>query len=775
MTTEGRTERRKFRRTANACIPCRQSKIKCSGIQPCGNCQRRMVNCRFVDIGHRIIIHQPSHTTPFEINSPALGAKRPASLAFVPDGHENCPDELLTPPSLVAQHFDSAPYTGAQRPAESSNPTVDGARSIWTSPFTLPSRTIKNTQRNKRNWVWLAPSSTWSFTARLTLLLAEKLELDSPYSAPNFSGEDIYVLRWKSCPPDDPPDISGLPSIDHALYLFNTVKFHLGQSYRFLDEATFVEHLQDFYHGNAVEKAAESRLWFVQFLLVLSFGNAFLSSRCKCTTEPPGSKFFIRAMALMPDHASVWKDSLMAIEVLALAGLYLYSIDHRESAHVYLGQAIRIAQLEGLHTQLPEEEIGLQTVERCRNLWWTLYIMDRHFSCSLGIPMLTRDSDITTVLDSPSACSQRDATLCLQVRLSHLLSFILTTIYKTQKTQLGTFLDKTKSILQTLAGHAREIEKIIYRKFQNSIDTMPRGTRHITLLYHQVRASPPPPPPPPKKRRGVWSIQRNSNCPTNPSQKCVMVATRPLLLSVLKERLDTLAEGDEDWQTILAPTKTLIATGIKSAAKTLQILSDEDSPLEVFLPYDLEFTYSAAIHLAMAQALFPLDPNEHGTRGIQNAHSILSEMASKGNRLAENRSRELVYLEGLFTELAKRIERRGLLTLSLWNTPQQQQQQHQQDCVSGNTAEEARGRETLSTLEAGGKESSEPIVIPGHEAGAPAGEDPFWSSPSAPTPTTSNLELLDNIGISSYEFLSIVEQIGRQEYHSILDTGAGMG
>ncbi|RAK73129.1 Zn(II)2Cys6 transcription factor [Aspergillus fijiensis CBS 313.89] len=738
MTTEGRTERRKFRRTANACIPCRQSKIKCSGNQPCGNCQRRMVNCRFVDSGHRIIIHQPSNSTAFEINSHASGAKRPASLAFVSDGHEDCPDVLLTPPSLVSQHFDSAPYIGVQRPAELSNPTVDGARSIWTSPFTLPSRTIKNTQRNKRNWVWLAPSSTWSFTARLTLLLAEKLELDSPYSAPNFSGEDIYVLRLKSCPPDDPPDISGLPSIDHALYLFNTVKFHLGQSYRFLDEATFVEHLQEFYHGNAAEKAAASRLWFVQFLLVLSFGNAFLSSRCKCTTEPPGSKFFIRAMALMPDHASVWKDSLLAIEVLALAGLYLYSIDHRESAHVYLGQAIRIAQLEGLHTQLPEEEIGLQTVERCRNLWWTLYIMDRHFSCSLGIPMLTRDSDITTVLDSPSACSQRDATLCLQVRLSHLLSFILTTIYKTQKTQLGTFLDQTKSILQTLAGHAREIEKIIYRKFQNSIDTMPRGTRHITLLYHQ----------------------------------CVMVATRPLLLSVLKERLDTLTEGDEDWQTILAPTKALIATGIKSAVKTLQILSDEDSPLEVFLPYDLEFTYSAAIHLAMAQALFPLDPNEHGTRGIQNAHSILSEMASKGNRLAENRSRELVYLEGLFAELAKRIERRGLLTLSLWNSPQQQQ--HQQDCVTGNTAGGTGGGETLTTQAVGGKESGEPIV-PGHEAGAPGGEDPFWSSPSAPTPTTSNLELLDNIGISSYEFLSIVEQIGRQEYHSILDTGAGMG
>lgn len=68
--------------------------------------------------------------------------------------------------------------------------------------------------------------------------------------------------------------------------------------------------------------------------------------------------------------------------------------------------------------------------------------------------------------------------------------FILTAsqaIYKTEKTELGPFLQKTRSILQTLAGHAQTIENIIHTKFQNSVDTMPRGTRHITLLYHQVR------------------------------------------------------------------------------------------------------------------------------------------------------------------------------------------------------------------------------------------------------------------------------------------------
>lgn len=182
--------------------------------------------------------------------------------------------------------------------------------------------------------VWLSPLSVWSFTARLNIMMTEALQLDLQYEAPNFLDGDVYPLEWMPSTAADPPDISGLPSIDHALYLFNTVKFHLG-SYRLFDEDAFAASIRDFYQGDAVKKASESRLWFVEFLLVLAFGNAFLL-QTRNTKECPGSKFFIRAMSLMPNHATLWKDSLQAIEVLALTGLYLYSIDHRESAHVYV-------------------------------------------------------------------------------------------------------------------------------------------------------------------------------------------------------------------------------------------------------------------------------------------------------------------------------------------------------------------------------------------------------------------------------------------------------
>lgn len=55
------------------------------------------------------------------------------------------------------------------------------------------------------------------------------------------------------------------------------------------------------------------------------------------------------------------------------------------------------------------------------------------------------------------------------------------------------------------------------------------------------------------------------------------MATRPLLLSLITELLEKLNQESEAVQSLLTLTKTLLSAGIKSASKTLQILSEEDS------------------------------------------------------------------------------------------------------------------------------------------------------------------------------------------------------
>ncbi|RMZ46286.1 hypothetical protein CA14_008158 [Aspergillus flavus] len=419
--------------------------------------------------------------------------------------------------------------------------------------------------------------------------------------------------------------------------------------------------------------ATEHRLWFILFLLVLAFGTAFLH-RSKRSKDPPGSKFFIRAMSLMPDHAPLWKGSLLAIEVLGMAGLYLYSIDQRESAHIYVRQAIQIAQFEGLHTHLPEEQLGVDTVSRCRDL------------------------DISTPIDPPSTCSHRDIVMSLQAKLSHLLSNILNTVYKTERTQLGAFLEMTRSILHTLADHAQEVEKIIHVRFSNFVDTMPKGTRHVTLLYHQ----------------------------------CVIVATRPLLLSALIERLENLDHEREYWQSFLALTKTLISIGIKSAVKMLQILSNEDNLLEIFLPYDLEFTYAAALHLAMANAVFPPSPRRPSV-------PRRSTLDPRRNDLQRQQS--------------SRVKSQGLQPLTL-TSPTGAEAVPQTQIVE----EDGEG-ETVTDI------GVWDLPIPGDSLTS-HGADMQMSS----------VELLNNIGISSSDFLYIVDQIGNPDVsYSILDLGRAGG
>ncbi|KAI1453549.1 fungal-specific transcription factor domain-containing protein [Annulohypoxylon moriforme] len=742
------TERRKARRTANACIACRQSKIKCSGNEPCQNCKRRSVQCHFAESGGKVVVSEkylqqlqkqaeehmrsPSASnlesptqsedqsrTPIaqssilgrsthSLNSPAISRisgldddplRRRRSTDATRRRNSDVNPQLRTNSNLVSP----APTIDApQQPGPSTTPTYQHDSSplrVWSNPFGIPSKVIQNPCRNKRSWIWLAPWSTWSFTIRLMLMINEKLHPGNPSIPSNIIDPKVWILPKAS--PSDVPDFSGLPSLDHSLYLLNAVKFHLGQTYRFFNETEIESQIRNFY-SDPLQKTAECPLWFVKFLLILAFGTAF-QAQSQETQEPPGAKFFARAMSLLPDPTSLWKDSLLAIEVLALVGLYLFSIDERESGHIYLGHAIRIALLEGLHTQLPEHELGVETIQSCRDLWWTLYLMDRHFSSSVGLPMSIQDSDITTPINPPNAISRGDSCRTLQVNLSHLLSVILTTVYKPNIIPLATFLEQTRSILHTLAHHAQEIEKII-SLLQNSIGTMPRDMRHLTLMYHQ----------------------------------CVIVGTRPLLLSVLKERLDVLGyPGDDHCESFLAQTGTVISTGIKSAAKTLQILTSEYSLLEAFLPYDIEFTFGAALHLTMANALFPGVVDYQSCHQL--AHQILDDLVSRGNRVAKLRKTELCHLENLYLEFQTRQQGHRMLHLLNPDGP-----------TNDLIRKENQGQNRHLTVD------SDPSTFV-------TAADPRHPLHSPNAHTTSNMEFLDNIGISSEEFLSIVQEIGDPE------------
>lgn len=186
---------------------------------------------------------------------------------------------------------------------------------------------------------------------------------------------------------------------------------------------------------------------------------------------------------------------------------------------------------------------------------------------------------------------------------------------------------------------------------------------------------------------------------------------------------------------------------------------------EAILPFDMEFLYAAALNLLMASAIFP-DLADSQPYTLTDVHSILDETIRKGNRVAEARKAELRFLEHAFREFTLRAKQQEVQIMS-WS-----------DAVEGmrgdadpNVSHEPGTQQPATVAVHDGPRTQEPSM----DRGA-ALLDAITGGPGGLTPTTPNqlqlseqVEFLDNIGISSDDFLSIVDRMDHQDYR-----GAGI-
>ena len=86
---------------------------------------------------------------------------------------------------------------------------------------------------------------------------------------------------------------------------------------------------------------------------------------------------------------------------------------------------MRLALTQGLHREMPAEELGQNLSERWRNAWWTVYILDSKFSSLMGNPPSIHDEDITVGLPPQGNAITRNSTLGLHVELSRLIARVL--------------------------------------------------------------------------------------------------------------------------------------------------------------------------------------------------------------------------------------------------------------------------------------------------------------------------------------------------------------
>ena len=166
--------------------------------------------------------------------------------------------------------------------------------------------------------------------------LAKALCPDTTLDLPIITDRNAYQVQWTKAQSNGIADITELPSQDHAIYLVNTVNFHIGHFLHLYDNEEFMKNLHEFY-GDVQQKVQNSKLWYIQFLVIMAFGETLLLPASKTSQSSAYSQYFTRAMSLLPDITEMWNDPILSVEILALVALYLYSLDMRDSSCCYVG------------------------------------------------------------------------------------------------------------------------------------------------------------------------------------------------------------------------------------------------------------------------------------------------------------------------------------------------------------------------------------------------------------------------------------------------------
>ncbi|KAE8380337.1 hypothetical protein BDV26DRAFT_140323 [Aspergillus bertholletiae] len=597
MTSRVR-RKRQLGKVANACEQCKKRKVKCSGRYPCESCIARDCQCIFKQAEKRVIVSesylrklQESYTKKTERETSVR-----ASSEDIPVPEHNtdlCPQrEVLHNSGANATDGDTI-----------TNPLVS-ATSFY----------LQDTPGRYR---FCGPSSTWSFSQRVFLLLKTVLpEFPAP-NLPFHVDGTTWELNWARTCLVSERLLEGLPSLHDALYLLEVVKFHSYQMLFLFDEEDFLPHLHEFYE-KGVEKARSSPLWFIQYLLIVALAKR-TTTTSRSSNSPPGSVFFERAMSLMPDWVGLHRRCPnLGMQILYLAGLYLVSVGMKDAAYAYVGQSFRTCIIEGLQREPPIDLFGIKLANECRNIWWTAYILDRQLSVMVGAPCSIQDSEITCSLPSSYDASEWGTLLTLHVKLTRIMGDIIKSVYTADTKQRRSFIATIQSVLRDMADILRDIEDVSTGTTHPTLRTVSTRTSHLFLLYHQ----------------------------------CIILATRPLFLYFLTHRLKKLRNHDGAATFIPTQLRPLLETSLQSAKISLRTLLSlhEQSSLESFVPFNQDNAFFSAFIVVLAFFIEPslvLDVENY----ISTVSWLLNAQIANGDLAAKERSKELDLLQRMTQEI----------------------------------------------------------------------------------------------------------------------------
>lgn len=103
--------------------------------------------------------------------------------------------------------------------------------------------------------------------------------------------------------------------------------------------------------------------------------------------------FYLNAKNLNDPITGMEDQDFWSVQALLLMSVYMLAKSKRNTAHALLGMAVRSANALGLHREETMVIFSPDEQSARRNLWRSLFVMDRLLSCSLGRPTAISEDD----------------------------------------------------------------------------------------------------------------------------------------------------------------------------------------------------------------------------------------------------------------------------------------------------------------------------------------------------------------------------------------------
>lgn len=249
---------------------------------------------------------------------------------------------------------------------------------------------------------YLGSSSGLSF-ARLTQAVLKRLKSDQyPFAFEGGSSDNETQAGDDSLAPIDTAmssiysteflDLSAVIDEEHALRLIDHYWQHNHTLYPFLRKVAFMDNIRNMY-DHSDDLTLQSHSWLYTMWMVLAIGSTARSS-IMVDEESESVQYFDRAMAHFEGALSFGATGALSAILLQVS----YSFFNKVGPNTWylVGVGVRIAIGIGLHTAPSPavQKLPLDVQEYRKRLFFSLYMMDRVVSISLGRPFGIQDHDV---------------------------------------------------------------------------------------------------------------------------------------------------------------------------------------------------------------------------------------------------------------------------------------------------------------------------------------------------------------------------------------------